>query len=97
MYKDQRLKISKQTQGCSLSDVGRLPFNFFYGACSVAKDEVYLCFDSLLQGGKLLDPKKGSGDLKTCWKSSDAVSTWTKVEYTIYYHRSINIAASDCK
>ena len=94
------MKISNQIDGCTLSVVGKLPFNFWAGSCTASKDEVYLCFDGLQaekQSGKMIaDPKK-PGDLKTCWKSSDAVSAWTKVENSTYHHRSIKIATSDCK
>ena len=91
------MKNSKKVKDCSLSPVGLLPFKFWAGSCTASKEEVYLCFDNLLDNGEMMPPKNGSGDLKTCWKSSDAVSTWTKTEDSLYYHRSIKIATSDCK
>ena len=92
ILKYQILKIPNQVTNCSLSKIGQLPFIFWAGACTVSKDEVYLCFDGLW-----LKPPSKPGDLRTCWKSSDAVSNWTKIEYSIYEHRSIKIAATDCK
>ena len=91
-------EFSIEISGCSMINVGKLPFSQFSGSCTVSQDEVYLCFDNLMHPTMtiLMSPSK-PGDLKTCWKSSDAVSSWTKIGNSVYQHRAINIAASECK
>ena len=76
----QKTQISKVTD-CSLKKIGKLEFDFAYGACAVVNEEsIYLCFNRFE---------------KQCHVGSDPVKPFSKITQSQFYHDSTRIAASD--
>ena len=69
---------------CLVHKVGTLSFNFVVGACTVAGDEIYLCFDYY-------------GDERTCYTSNNPLGPFTEIQKSIHTHRRIKIASSNSK
>ena len=68
---------------CGLSKIGELGFDLEDGACTVANNEIYLCFSQHAQSAT-----------KTCGKISDPLSTFSNINDTTYGHSKAYIAAS---
>ena len=69
----------------TLKRIGTLPFDFRYGGCTSTKSEIILCFHSV--GGKY----------KTCYKTTNATSQFKETAKSIYDHKQIKLASSECK
>ena len=69
--------------GCTLKRVADLTFDFHEGACTVGRNEVYLCFDNWQKNGK------------KCWKSQNPQGEYARIADTSYEHSEIRIAASN--
>ena len=71
-----------ELSSCELRQIGRLPFTFSQGACTVTNDEnIYLCFST--------------EEYKLCRILSDPLGNATEVIDSIYDHKIITIAAGE--
>ena len=64
-----------------------LSFNFTSGACTVARDDIYLAFGTELENSSL--PSKLS------YRASEPTDVFNKINNSLYEHSNINIASSD--
>ena len=71
---------------CGLSKIGELAFDLEDGACTVANNDIYLCFSQHDQSAT-----------KTCIKKSDPLIAGTNINDTTYGHSKAYIAASTGK
>ena len=85
-YGGESRQISK-ISGCRLERIGTLDFDHYEAACTGVGDKrIYLCFDY----------DYGHAIVK-CRYAENPLDTFTEARPSIYEHRSISIAASDCK
>ena len=75
-----RKQIS-QVKGCALERIGTLGFNLEKGACTVADDKIYLCFDYV--------------DGHQCHWSDDATGYYHKINRSFYDHVYTRVASSE--
>ena len=79
-YRDDQRQIAKVSD-CTLSRVGTLPFTLYGGSCTVADNQLFLCF----------------GDSRSCNKTVDPMGDFTGLQPSIYSHRFIRMASSERK
>ena len=79
-YRRQIAKVINK----SLTKVGSLPFDFYFGGCSTTTDKIILCFNRY-------------GDLRTCYKTTNPISQFEETRKSIHEHRRIRFASSECK
>ena len=71
-----------QLGNCELNQIGRLPFTFVVGSCTVTTDDsIYLCF--------------GKDELRQCRSLPDPLGNVTEVDPSLYDHGYSSIAAGD--
>ena len=63
---DYQYQIS-EVNDCSLSVIGQLPFTHLYGTCTVANEQIYLCFSQY--------PNETAG--KLCYETSDPLDNFS--------------------
>ena len=68
----------------TLTNVGDLPFDFQWGACSSTTSKIILCFHSY-------------GDRKTCYQTKNPTGQFKETQKSIHNHFKIRIASSECK
>jgi len=79
----RKRQIAKVTDK-SLVKVESLPFDFSEGGCSSTTDKIILCFHE-------------DGDLRTCYKTTNPIAQFKETRKSIYEHRRIKFASSECK
>ena len=75
-----------EVANCGISKIGDLSFDLEDGACTVANNEIYLCFSS-----------NDLSATKTCRKLTDPLGSATAITDTTYVHSKADIAASSSK
>ena len=79
-----KIKISQVTN-CQLESIGKLPFVFHNGACTIlANDDVFLCFGDKMAANS------------TCHRSDD-LDVFDEMPESLYDHTQIKIATSTSK
>ena len=74
---------------CSLEKIGKLRFDFRYGACAAVNEEsIYLCFSDR-------DEKFAKNSRKQCYVGADPVGSFSKTNQSQFYHDLTRIAASE--
>ena len=84
-YGDPRRQMIAKVQDCALRDTYyKTPHEMNMGSCASANGQVYLCFLNF------------EDDHRTCYKSSNGVSSWTVVtQKSNYLHHQIRLATND--
>ena len=81
----QTRQISKLA-GCELLSIGKLNFNHTEGGCSVAGNDIYLCFNA-----------ENVEDYRKCRRAINPLGSFSEIHRTAYDHRYSRIASSDSK
>ena len=80
---NRKRQIAKVTDK-ELTKVGSLLFDFTSGGCSSTTEKIILCFHF-------------DGDKKTCYKTTNPLFGFEETRQSIYEHRMIKFASSECK
>ena len=79
--------ISK-LNGYKLELIGKLPFDFRRGGCSVMNNEyIYLCFDQDIH----------IGNQKRCWRSTGPLETFSEIALANHHHHWTKPSCSESK
>ena len=85
-YPVKRVQQIVEVINCGLTMIGVLSFDLKDGACTVANNEIYLCFSNHDQSAT-----------KLCRKFTDPLGTATNINDTTFGHSKAHIAASTGK
>ena len=69
-----------QVTGNRLSRIGSLPFNFTFGACTITRDQILMCF--------------GDGQVRKCRLTKD-LENFKEIMSSQYDHRGVRMATDD--
>ena len=81
----QQMRQILKVTDCSIEKVGKLRFDFRYGACAAVNEEsIYLCFSD-----------RDGNSRKQCYVGTDPVGPFSKTNQSQFSHDLTRIAASE--
>ena len=78
--KNEKTQIAK-VNGCRLERIGSLSFEFYSGGCSVANEEIFICFSY--------------NDKKQCYVGNDPLGSFSKISKSNFDHDGTHIASNN--
>ena len=77
---DRKDPKNSQVRGKQLARIGSLPFNFSFGACSVTRGQLLMCF--------------GERQVRKC-RLTESLENFQEIMSTQYDHRGVRMATDD--